>query len=148
MSSFNWIGYKASSQVQLLLGRQAMEERLLTMYYHGKLLQNAEFTTARVPRTCPKRSDCFRFETDRRKLRDSCKRGMVIIHFLTICSYWQLFLYHKLQLQLLVTGFYYFHILEERARCERLEPNILLLLQAWLTQICSEAGLLNDLKKF
>jgi len=30
---------------------------------------------------------------------------MVTIHFLTICSYWQLFLYHMLQPQLLVTNF-------------------------------------------
>jgi len=68
LTSFNWMCYTASSQVQLLLGRKATEECLLTMYYHGKLLWKPEFTTATVPRTCPKSSDCSWFETDGRKL--------------------------------------------------------------------------------
>lgn len=44
-------------------------------------LKNARFTTVRVPRTCPKSSDWSSFEIDGRKLRDSCKRGMVTTPF-------------------------------------------------------------------
>lgn len=96
--------------------------------------KNDQFTTVRVPRTCPKSSDWSLFESDGRKLRESCKRGMVTtppsFFFFFYCLWLYLLfvvtncmLHHKLQLQLLVTGFYYFHILGERTRCERIELN-------------------------
>lgn len=62
--------------------------------------KNDQFTTVRVPRTFPKSSDWSLFESDGRKLRESCKRGMVttpaslfffffllFVVVFTICSY-------------------------------------------------------------
>lgn len=96
------------------------------------------------PKTCAKASDCSWFETDRRKFRDSCESGMITIHYLSVCIYWQLFLYWQLS----VTGFSYFCILEERPKCERLEPNKPCAAAGRAHLDHSKAGSLSDLKKF